>query len=467
MRQLLNYPVESIALLLILLVCLFITFIDWRKGVFLLLIWLYLEDPIRKFIPGRAPWLIVAKVPFIIFIYFSFFVVTQLNEKRELWRSPILTPLLIFATICIAQSFNPKIPMWQIPIIGLLFYIVYVPFLYLGYYMFDNKDSLLRFCSLYILIAIPLCILSFSELVDATNVSILQELTKTFEHEFRSSAYGVVPLSSSIFRSADQFAKHMMILFFIGLGSYNSTQRTRFHFLSIIAALTGLIISNRRGQLYVTTPGLVCFFSLLVYKATKYREIQKSYTRFLTKIPLLVIVVLLALYLFNFSFFQSSVLQFQVESAYESMSIRGPRVFSTIANAYNAVGLWGLGTGMQSQGVQYAGFDPREYGSLIVEYGLGKIWVELGVIGFIVYIWLIISVVLIGFKAMNQCNSRDLYTLGVGLFLFVVLMIILSMKGHQILSDASMQFHFWFLLGVLLRLPSFELSSTEEVIEEA
>jgi len=430
---------------------------DWRKGVLLILIWLYLEDPIRKFLPNSAPWLIVAKVPFILLIYISFLFSTKIKEKRKLWKPPILTPLLIFAAICIVQSFNPKIPMWQIPIIGLLVYIVYVPFLYLGYYMFNNKDSLLRFCYLYILIAIPLCILGFMELVNATNIPVLQQLTGTMEHEVHSYKYGVVPLSSSIFRSASQFALHMMILFFIGLGSYNSAKMTRFHFLSIFAALTGVIVSNRRAAVYLTIMGLACFLLIAAYKSNKVRQIRKHYIRFLIKIPLLVTIVFLTLYLFNFSFFQSSVLQYQVESFYESSSKHWiPNILRSVNYAYDAIGIWGTGTGMNSQGVNYAGFNPREYGYVIPEFGLTKLWFELGVIGFIVYICLFVSVVWAGFKAMNRCKSRDSYALGASLFLYITLMIIYALKGHQILSDASTQIHFWFLLGVLFRLPSFE-----------
>jgi len=153
--------------ILILLIISFIILRQWRNGIIFIFICIYLEDVIRRIIPGQPPQVMLIKDSLLLITYFAFFVtLVIINNKKPfaLWKPPFLTGFLLFGGWCFVGSFNPNIPNPLFPIIGLRSYLWYAPLFFLGYYMFNSEEKVLRFCRILVYTAIPLFIFSIYHL---------------------------------------------------------------------------------------------------------------------------------------------------------------------------------------------------------------------------------------------------------------------------------------------------------------
>jgi len=123
-------------------------------------------------------------------------------------------------------------------------------------------------------------------------------------------------------------------------------------------------------------------------------------------------------------------------------------------HAFEKAGFMGYGTGTNSQGSHYIGFNYEIFDDTGTESGFGRIYWELGAIGLIIYVWLLYSLVRKDFGFIASCVGTDLHPLGCCLLLFIVSLIIWFSKGHQIFGGSATLIHFWFFAGVLYRLPT-------------
>jgi hypothetical protein len=204
-----------------------IIFHRWRNGIYLIFIWLYIEDIIRRLIPGQPPQVMLIKDSLLLITYFAFFItLVIINNKKPfaLWKPPFLTGFLLFGGWCFVGSFNPNIPNPLFPIIGLRSYLWYALLFFLGYYMFNSEEKLLRFCRILVYTAIPLFIFSIYQYIffDKANV-----LIRPFErahqiHSFHLVETGAVMKISSFFGTGQRYAMFsMFFLIFMGGQSYN------------------------------------------------------------------------------------------------------------------------------------------------------------------------------------------------------------------------------------------------------
>ena len=293
----------------------------WRWGVILIFVWFLLEDLIRRLIPGQPSQIILAKDILIALTYFSFFVFIVLKNKK-IWKPAFGGVLLLFAAVSIINVFNPNSPGLLFGLIGLRSYLWYLPLMFLGYYMFDKEEKLLKFCQILVYLSIPLFLLAILQyLFYESGLAFIRPFTESSQfHAFRIVIgtwvkNGSVPLLSSVFGTAHRYSRFSMLLFFLGLGLLATKYPRNLSFpkkrkilliVSILSAFFGIILSSARTAFILTTVGAVLFFAFATYiKNSQIFDLGKNNRIWIFSLIAVILIVLPIIFLFgNSAFFQ-------------------------------------------------------------------------------------------------------------------------------------------------------------------
>ena len=457
------FPLFSNILLLLILVVLFsiaiATLHRWRIGIITIFIWLYLEDIIRRFLPGQPIQVMLIKDVLLFLTYFAFLATLIIAKNKRsfvAWKPPFKTSLLVFGGLCIAQSFNPNLPNLLFAAIGLRSYLWYMALLFLGYYMFLNQKGLIKFCRILVYTSIPLLFIAIAQYMF---FDFMSPLIRPFvgAHSFHTFAlHPNIKFVPSVFGASSRYASFAFLLFFLGMGlkfyPNNSAKQKFFINISILSAAVGVFISGVKTPMYLLTVGTLVY--MFVYKKASLLNVWSQRKAILMPIALLSIILFLIV---HFAFKDISL---YLRHSQDDLLRRRPATLVTdISFAVKYAGLWGLGTGSRSQGLQYipegeewasrGGPEQKKWG---VEGGFAKIWYELGPIGAVILIIFFSQMFLSWLKEVRKLKRTTLYSMGLSIYVYLILMPIWFVKGHQIFGDATILVCFWFFMGVLLRL---------------
>jgi len=470
--KILNYIANNLFLLPPFFFLFFLIFRQWKFGVILIFIWLYFQDIIRKILPGQPPFIMLVTDIFVFVTYFSFFFWWVLKNKKErlkLWRPPFLAVFIVFVLWCLVESFNPVLPNIFFPLVGFRAYFWYVPLLLCGYYMFEKKKNLMKFSRFLVYTSIPLVLFLFFQRYFGGFFSVL---LKPFEkaHSFHSFPGSPIPLASSVFGSADRFARQVFFLALLGVGTLlypkNNIKQKIFIIISTIFAILGVFISGRRAPIFLL--GLAAF-SFFLFSLKKLHKVE-----FLKILIILISLAFFFLMLVSTYFPHVNQFIFYSFSKEEVFLKRACVLFEDFRLAVENAGFWGAGTGSRSQGINYIpgggswqeGIPKERFEGLSIlnakklpygpEGGLAKVWYELGPVGGIIFFILLLSMVFSWLKELSYLEKSPLFFFGFCLFLFLILMIPWFLKGHQIFGDTMTLVYFWFFMGVLFSLRKYE-----------
>ncbi|MHC2995250.1 MAG: hypothetical protein IBV53_07110 [Candidatus Atribacteria bacterium] len=467
-------------ILILLVIISFIILRRWRNGIIFIFIWIYLESVIRRLLPGQPHQVMLVKDGLIFLTYFAFFItLVVINNKKpfSLWKPPFLTGFLLFTGWCVVEAFNPVLPNFLFALIGFRSYLWYVPLLFLGYYMFNNEGKLLRFCRILIYTSIPLTIIAIIQYIFywGSNSVLIRPLEGSHQfHSFGLLEGSGIKLISSIFRSAAVYSSFSLFLFFLGVGLRfypNNSRKQRFFInISIISAAVGVFISGVRSPMYLLIIGASMY--MFVYSRNSLRIAWSQ----LKSIWLPTIFVLIIIFLIiNFGFKDISLYIFH--SLDELLWQRTATLLTDMSFAVRYAGVLGLGTGSRSQGLQYipggkewalmGGPEQKEWG---VEGGLAKIWYELGPIGALIFIIFFSQMFFSWLRKVRNLKGTTLFSFGLAICMYLVLIPLWSIKGHQVFGDATTLVCFWFFMGVLFRLKNFtnqESRDKKDVYEQS
>ena len=116
-------------------------FNNWRNGLYFFLTWLLFEDLARKFL-GNNMAIYFAKDALLLIVYLSFFIALRRKSKDlKSFRPPFLGALLLLVWFGVLEVFNPASTTIFFGLLGLKLYFYYVPLLFVGYAMIDNKAN--------------------------------------------------------------------------------------------------------------------------------------------------------------------------------------------------------------------------------------------------------------------------------------------------------------------------------------
>jgi len=429
----------------------FLSFENWRRGIFFLILIAAVQDPLRKMIPGAPGYLVLSIMPVwfsmvfkslhVILKYWNDFTVhfSQLSGTIKLFLISLIPASLISAT------YGPG--SWQITIIGLLSYSSLFLGILFGYMQSKNdshsiREILVFYCivTAVMLVGTPLEYLGMYKSWRALGTSALGMAW------IRTTDYGFfVKLISGFYRSPDVMGWHSVTLtMFSVLLSIQSRGAQRYQWLLFAGwGLVGGMLCGRRKMLYM----LPLFGLVLTWL---FWRVQSNLFQF-KKILVIILFAVSA----GYGIYQMIGPTSHVETYYfndpakDSLERFRQHGIDAFFETYRQSGFFGEGLGTATQGVHNLRVArPRTW----QEGGLSRVLVELGVPGFLCFILfglvLIKSLWELTVRKLDK-NSKNFVFLG-GLFAVICGNSVSFVVSGQIYGDPFIIIFVSFIAGLIL-----------------
>ena len=425
----------SLILIAIVVVSVLVALQNWRLGMLLCIIVGVIQDPIRKVTPDTPIYLTLAFVP----IYMAMFV--------NLWTtypvlpnffhhypraSTIATFLLLALAISSVQTLSYRVDAWQAVLLGLSFYIGWIPALFLGFFFlrrdYRELDGPLT------LFGIVTALMLIGTLLEYSGVRFGGQLlgTVALKSQWMKTVNNnqQVPMMSGFYRAPEVMAWHAATLVIVS--AYLFVRRPTWAALWIPQAVWGLtcVLLGGRRKMVVMALIFVGVFALL----------SEGRRRIGTVFYLLLAGVLV---FFAASYFVQDGYLANAESGVADASERaGDHTIMGPLYLLPKVGLFGFGVGTRTQGTQHLQLDFDVPG---IEGGFEKVLVELGIVGTIVmlaFVIFLVRIIVLSFR--RAWASRMDSTPIAALAAFLIANALAYLVAFQVYGDP----YIGFLLGL-------------------
>ncbi len=365
-----------------------LTLSDWRKGMLFLIVVGFLQDPMRKVFPGHPVHLQVLVVAFLLLTFWSAFLRGRRfrlsllcggdRRLKQAWRWFIL--LIVFQLLhTLIRYGNPVLAG-----LGLMTYLAPLAAIWFGVSYAHNEQQVRKIIHLYLALAIPAGLTIYLSYWFGDRSVLLQSIGELTDRRLLISDVGRVLYSySGILRVGEIAAWHAAtaIMLLAILVSLDKRRTVRMLAAIVAALLIGAIILTGRRKMLMT---LAVFFATYSFLLVAYWNNAK-------KVGALLLLLGIG---------AAGYLQLQGDDQDRAHYVaRGTTVFADsggrlalafdlLRSAVTRGGVIGKGAGVSAQGSQYFGGGVKIVGGA-AEAGMGKVVVELGLIGALVVVYLI------------------------------------------------------------------------------
>ncbi len=455
----------------------------WRTGLYVFLGWLFFEDLARKYL-GNNMAIYFGKDVLVAVVYLSYFLARR-RRKVQSFKLPFRLPLLIFLWFGFMQVFNPASTSIFYGILGMKLYFYYIPLIFVGYSLIDNESDLQKFFLYLLGLSFVLAVLGVAQSIlghTFLNPTIIADDIRDL-----STNYRVAPISgvivyrpTSVFVSAGRFAFFLVPvwLFAFGYGAYIILRTRRGRILTLVSLGTitvAIVMAASRGTLLWTAgSAIVCIIAFLwgcPWQRGQLVRILRSFQR-----ALLIGIICLAIA----GLFFPDELKNRFTFYWETLSLSSPS--SELVNRTTTYPIqnflyafqsprwpYGYGIGTASLGTQYvtrifhvplSAFD--------VESGYGSLVVELGIVGFFLWLIMVSAIVISAWKVVHKLKGTVWFPLGFVIFWYAGLLLFpYTYAGLAPFQDFILNSLLWISLGILFRLPSLALNVQESSLAAA
>ncbi len=450
---------------------------DWRNGLYLFLAWLLFEDLARKFL-GNNMALYFAKDGLLLVVYLAFFIAYRRKDPRlQTFRPPFLPILLAFVWFGAMQAFNPASTHIFYGLLGMKLYFYYVPLMFVGYALITSESELRKFFTINLglmLVIVTLGIIQSIVGPKFLNPEVLAEDIRVLSQSYREAPISGVKVyrPTSVFVSAGRFQDLVIVawLLVFGFSGYLLLRHRRgrtFAFLALGITAGACIMGASRGVfMWTLGSALVGGLALIWGAPWRHGEAIRVF-RMLQRAALGIALAALVLF---FTYPEAFLNRLTIYS--ETLDPRSPAnelVHRTrdypLRNFLSAFDYerwpYGYGLGTQSLGGQYVTkffHTSPPVGS--VESGFGTIILEMGIVGFFLWISMAIAIAAAAWKVVRNLKGSPWFPVAFMIFWYAFLLLLpLTFAGMQAYQDFILNAYLWLLLGVLFRLPKLALDA--------
>jgi len=413
---------------------------DWRWGLVTILAVGLLQDPMRKIVPGAPIMYTVAFTPIYASCILSFFGRRQRETNLLNWFPNVRLPAALFSMalfVSLLQTFSYG-PIAYIPgLIGAFSYFCIVPAILLGFFYprvradeFDRIMLVYCLATAVMLIGVALEQAGYKYSVPGLKPMQERALNIRWVGEY------VVPMYSGFFRSSEIMGWHaatmtMLCVYFV----LRQPKFTLFWLPLVGWGVYCVIVSGRRKM----------FIALIAYLAVLlYAERGKIRPRLIAVTVLGAMMILPVLYFFV-SEEHFATLQSGIEDAGGRAAVTG---LSGPLWLWEQVGLFGFGVGTKTQGTQHFQLQVRTPNC---EGGFEKVFIELGILGVLCFLALLVVLALNVQKCMaRSLRTPDQLSLSVPLGAMLVANALMFLVSFQIFGDPFILVLLGLLVGVVL-----------------
>jgi hypothetical protein len=442
---------------------------DWRRGLYLLLGWILIEDLFRKYL-GNNMAIFFAKDVLTLVLYISFFAARRKAKLKGL-KLPFLIPLLVFIWFGVIQMFNPNSTSIFYGVLGMKVDFLYVPLIYVGYALIESELDLQKFFTFNTVLILIVATLAIAQSVIGPrflNPTVIQDDIRGL-----STSYRIAPISglmayrpNGVFVSGGRLVDFLILswLVAIGFGGYlllRSRRARNLAFLSVaVIAIASIMTASRGVFMWNAGNALVVSAAFLwgaPWRQGEARHVLRTIQRGLLVVGL-ALVVMMTIFpdqiASRFAIY-SETLSPNSSASELAFRARDYPLKNFMLAFEHPNWLTGYGIGTCTLGTQYVSRILRAAPMGIgVENGYGQLIVELGILGLILWILLSIAISISAWRIANSLRGTPWFPLAFVIFWYAfVLLIPMSYIGFVVYQDYIMNVYLWILLGILFRLP--------------
>jgi len=437
-------------------VCLVLSFLNMRLGIYAILFIGFLQDPLRKLVPGEPVYMSVLVVIFAFATYMGGrmqHTMLRLDTVPE-WQQRLKSISLVFLVLILLQCMAAFAYTGSLFLagIGFMAYLSPFPALQLSYSFANRSERIVAFLRLYLLINALMCAgVYLSQMgIDWTVLHTVGE--DLIVYSLEGSA---IALPAGFYRTPELAAWHCAsgacIALALGLSSRRQTTLWS-HGLLAVFFVGAVLLSGRRKFLVEIVVFLPVFLFFL------YR-LRLASTKFLSGVALAALV--------GVGLATSGIASDDTIANFRDASARGEARDESMAEellgrvhlmtvqslpyVIEQNGFFGSGAGSGSQGAQYFGGGSDLVG-LAAEGGLGKVLAELGVPGLLVLLALGFTLVAYVWQTLKLVSKHSprIANLTAGLTAFLIANGIVFVTAAQAFGDLFVLLILGFMLGFII-----------------
>ena len=431
--------------LLVLVSCL-IALANWRWGVCAAILVSFLQDPLRKVIPGTPAYLVLAAAPIWLCALLAAVRVGQLPVRRFLaqfprfggWARIFAAYLVIPAAISATYGRNS----WMITLLGAFVYAAMFLMLVAGWRYPVRKIGSAHLLAFY---AVAASVMLLGGPLEALGHQAGNPFlgTETLGHVWLTHRTGeAVYMRAGFFRSPDVMGWHAALTFMVAvILAFRSKGALRWLWIALaVMAILNVWLCGRRKMFSMILVFLGCY-SLFVFRFARVQRILSAGGTAL-------MVVGLGWYLISSLFYDEAVERFYLTAFSEADEQIQRHGVQAVLGTVKQAGFWGYGLGMSQQGVH--NIPNVETPRLWQESGPGKLVAELGVPGNVLYLGLGVTLFITAYHVVRRSHGRPSFYMTAGLFSVLAANVASSVVSAQIFGDPLVAFLLAFLAGLLL-----------------
>lgn len=438
-QWLLISPMIVIASILVLaIIVLYLTNIEW--ALWSLIAVAAIRGLLRQIYPGLATYLIVDALIYLLLIYFVMDILRTGVLKKQT-KPPLLTWLLLFATVMIIYAFHPGVLFLE-ALSGLRMHLLTVPLFLFGFYYLDSKESIVRLIHVALLVGVSVALLGIVQYQYGLSFadspwSGLAEDRYRF-HYFSQEDYDM-RRAFSTFNSSHEFGMFLATVMILTLGLMLAEQKKKLKALYIAALIimgVGLALSSTRSGVAMLLVGAIPQVLMVYYR----RQL----------IDLLFVGgAVAAIYLLADSL-TAEFFSERVSAGFELEYFYG-RIFG-----YFIFVVWPaflenpFGQGLSGT-LGYIGSDLSRGGYHYVEGYYWNMLYQTGIVGFVIVGILFARILSLSFRTASAISDGWSRMIAVSLFGVILSCAIENFAGGSIRAE-SVGVMFWLSVGILLKL---------------
>lgn len=417
---------------------------NWRWGILAAIAVGLLQDPLRKMIPGTPAYLVMASVPVWMTAMVSAAMCGALSPGRFLagfprmgkWFRVFAVYLIIPAAI--SASYGPG--SWQITLLGIVVYSSAFFVLVLGWRYPERGDAVgfilagYALLAAFLLVGGPLEALGLQQSFTAIGTETLGHVWVTY----RTGA--PVYMRSGFFRGPDVMGWHASLVFMLSaILAFRSKGRWRWFWIGVaVWGVLNIWLCGRRKMLSMVPIFLGGYMTLVFH--------WKTMRKILSVVATVLLIFGLGWYFISSFYHDAAVEAFYLTALTEAEGTLHRHGVRAVVSTVQQAGFWGYGLGMSQQGIHNI---QAEKPRIWQESGPGKLFVELGMPGAILFLVLGAMLLTTAFHVVRRARSDASFYYSAGILSVLLANLASAVVSAQIFGDPLVVLLLSFMAGLL------------------
>lgn len=428
---------------------LYISSHNWRRTVKAVLVLVVIEGALRKWVlPQASDFMYFLKDLVLLGAYLKYFAFAR-SEKKYPVRNNLLNNLIVIvAGWCLFQAFNPSLGSPVVGLFGSRGYIFYIPLMWMLPNLFQSESELYKFLRSHLLLVIPVGILGIAQFFSPASSPLNVYAPGEVSSVATFGATNAVRVTGT-FSYLSGFSVYLAVCFGLLIPMLTIKQSQWWRWVTVAELLLVTVNSFMTGSRGVVITEVLF---LLGYLGIQGITRPASTVRLLGKFIAPVTVVAIAACIW----FQSAIDAFwRRTTGNQDLSGRIAGSFMEPFEFIQYKELDGYGTGATHQAApalrRVLGLPGGEFIPVGYESEMGRVALELGPLGFLLWYCLRLSLIIALWLVFWKLKRPFLRQLALVAFLIEAIQI-----NGQLVTHHTFSVYYWFLNGFIFLLPRLE-----------